>query len=47
MNITEYVKSLLYEYRLNKMKSILMEMRYKGYLIERRIKHGINWGVKG
>lgn len=42
MNITEYVKSLLYKYRLNKMKSILMEMRYKGYLIERRIKNGNN-----
>ena len=40
MNITEYIKSLLYEYRLNKMKAILMEMKYKKYLVGRKIRNG-------
>ena len=39
MNITEYIKSLLYEYRLNEMKATLMEMKHKKYLVERKTKN--------
>ena len=42
MNITEYVKSLLYEYKLNKMKATLLELKHKKYLIEREMKNGKN-----
>ncbi len=42
MNITEYVKSLFYEYRLNEMKAKLMEMKHKKYLVGRKIKNGNN-----
>ena len=42
MNITEYIKSLLYEYRLDKMKATLTEMKHKKHLAERKMKNGNN-----
>lgn len=42
MNITEYIKSLLYEYRLNMDKETLMKMRHNLWQIKRGNVNGTN-----
>ena len=35
MNLREYIKSLVYEYRLSKMKATVMEMKHNIYELKK------------